>query len=326
MRALTLVLGAALIATASSLAPTARAQTGAYPDHAIRLMVPWPAGGATDVLARIIAQKLGERVKQTVIVENKGGAGGNIGTATFVKEKPDGYSVLMATSSTNAANPYLYARLGFDPVNDFTPVAYVAAIPNILEVPKNSRFTTATALIAEAKQKPGTLNYGSGGVGASQHLAGSMLKTAAGLNIVHVPYKGSGPAIVDLVSGQLDLVLDTGSLAQVRAGNLRALAVASAKRLPALPEVPTFVELGYPQMLASAWYGILAPAGLPEPLVTFLNKEINAVLTDPEVRKRMEDMGAIVSPGETPAWFGAFMQSELLRYQEIVMNSGAKME
>ena len=205
-------------------------------------------------------------------------------------------------------------------------MAYVAAIPNILEVPKNSRFTTATALLEEARQKPGTLNFGSGGVGASQHLAGSMLKTVAEVNIVHVPYKGSGPAIVDLVSGQLDLVLDTGSLAQVKAGNLRALAVASEKRLPALPDVATFAELGYPKMLASAWYGILAPAGLPEPLVVFLNREINAILADPEVHQRMEDMGAIVSAGETPAWFGAFMQAELLRYQEIVKNSGAKME
>ncbi len=326
MRSVTRQLGAVLaLATALSSAAS-WAQTGSYPDHAIRLMVPWPAGGATDVLARIIAHQLGERVKQTVIVENKGGAGGNIGTTAFVKEKADGYSILMATSSTNAANPYLYARLGFDPIKDFTPVAYVAAIPNILEVPKNSRFTTATALLEEARQKPGTLNFGSGGVGASQHLAGSMLKTVAEVNIVHVPYKGSGPAIVDLVSGQLDLVLDTGSLAQVKAGNLRALAVASEKRLPALPDVATFAELGYPKMLASAWYGILAPAGLPEPLVVFLNREINAILADPEVHQRMEDMGAIVSAGETPAWFGAFMQAELLRYQEIVKNSGAKME
>lgn len=302
------------------------AQTGVYPDRPLRLLVPWPAGGATDVLSRIIAQKLSERLKQTVIVENKGGAGGNIGTTSFVREKPDGYSILMATSSTNAANPYLYARLGFDPVKDFTPVAYVAAIPNILEVPKNSRFNTALELINEAKKKPGTLNFGSGGVGASQHLAGSMLKTETGVNIVHVPYKGSGPAIVDLVSGQLDLVLDTGSLAQVKAGNLKALAVASENRLPALPEVPTFAELGYPGMLASAWYGIMAPAGLPAPLTDLLNKEINAVIADPAVRNRMEDMGAIVSTGHTPAWFGDFVQTELVRYEQIVKNSGATME
>lgn len=302
------------------------AQTDAFPDRPIRFMVPWPAGGATDVLSRIIAQKLGERLKQTVIVENKGGAGGNIGTTSFIREKPDGYSLMMATSSTNAANPYLYARLGFDPIKDFTPVAYVAAIPNILEVPKNSRFNTLPELINEAKKKPGTLNFGSGGVGASQHLAGSMLKTETDINIVHVPYKGSGPAIVDLVSGQLDLVLDTGSLAQVKAGNLRALAVASENRLPALPDVPTFAELGYPKMLASAWYGIMAPAGLPQSLTDFLNKEINAVITDPAVRQRMEDMGAIVSTGQPPAWFANFVQTELVRYEQIVKNSGAKLE
>jgi tripartite-type tricarboxylate transporter receptor subunit TctC len=302
------------------------AQPAPYPDRAIRFMVPWPAGGATDVLSRLIAQKLGERLKQTVIVENKGGAGGNIGTTSFVKEKPDGYSILMATSSTNAANPYLYANLGFDPVKDFTPIAYVAAIPNILEVSKNSRFNTAVELINEARQKPGTLNFGSGGVGASQHLAGSLLKSVAEINIIHVPYKGSGPAIVDLLSGQLDLVLDTGSLAQVKSGNLKALAVASENRLPALPEVPTFAELGYPKMLASAWYGIMAPAGLPQPLTEFLNQEINAVLADPAVRNRMEEMGAIVSTGHTPAWFAEFVQTELIRYNSIVKNSGAKME
>lgn len=315
-----------LTAMPSLVRAQAQASAGKFPDHALKLLVPWPAGGATDVLSRIIAQKLGERLKQTVIVENKGGAGGNIGTTSFVKEKADGYNLLMATSSTNAANPYLYARLGFDPLKDFTPIAYVAAIPNILEVPKNSRFNSAAELIKEAKDKPGTLNFGSGGVGASQHLAGSLLKTVADINIVHVPYKGSGPAIVDLVSGQLDLVLDTGSLAQVKSGNLKALAVASEKRLPALPDVPTFAELGYPKMQASAWYGIMAPAGMSPELTKFLNQEINAVLADPEVLKRIQDMGAIVSTGQTSAWFADFVRSELVRYEQIVKNSGAKME
>lgn len=321
-----LFIAMSLMASAVVWPAVSAAQADAYPDRPIRFMVPWPAGGATDVLSRIIAQKLGERLKQTVIVENKGGAGGNIGTTSFIREKPDGYSLMMATSSTNAANPYLYARLGFDPIKDFTPVAYVAAIPNILEVPKNSRFNTLPELISEAKKKPETLNFGSGGVGASQHLAGSLLRTETDINIVHVPYKGSGPAIVDLVSGQLDLVLDTGSLAQVKAGNLRALAVASENRLPALPDVPTFAELGYPKMLASAWYGIMAPAGLPAPLTDFLNQEINAVIADPAVRQRMEEMGAIVSTGHPPAWFANFVQTELVRYEQIVKNSGAKLE
>ena len=160
-----------LTAMPSLVRAQAQASAGKFPDHALKLLVPWPAGGATDVLSRIIAQKLGERLKQTVIVENKGGAGGNIGTTSFVKEKADGYNLLMATSSTNAANPYLYARLGFDPLKDFTPIAYVAAIPNILEVPKNSRFNSAAELIKEAKDKPGTLNFGSGGVGASSGMS-----------------------------------------------------------------------------------------------------------------------------------------------------------
>ncbi|MHA7685759.1 Bug family tripartite tricarboxylate transporter substrate binding protein [Cupriavidus sp. PET2-C1] len=305
----------------------ASAQVAGYPNRPIKLLVPWAVGGATDSLSRIIAQKLGARLKQTVVVDNKGGAGGTIGTSAFVKEKADGYSLLMATSSTNAAGPYLYSRLGFDPVRDFSPIAYVGLIPNVLEVSKKSHFNTAKELIDEARRKPGTLNYGSGGPGSSQHLAGSLLQRVATINVVHVPYKGSGPAIADLMAGQLDFVLDTGSLAQVKAGSLKALAVASEKRLPALPDVPTFAELGYKGMLASAWYGILAPANLPKPVQELLNREVNAVLEDPEVRQLMEqNLGAVVSPGHTPAWFANFMKSELAKYAEIVRISGAKME
>ena len=313
-----------LAALAAGIAPAVHAQS--YPERPIKLVVPWPPGGATDALGRLLAQRLTERLGQTVIVDNKAGAGGNIGTAAFVREKADGYTLLMATSSTNAANPHLYSRLGFDAAKDFAPVAFVAEIPNILEVPKQSPFKSVADLVAAAKAEPGKLNYGSGGVGSSQHLAGAMFKYLTGADVLHIPYKGSGPAVSDLLAGQVDMMLDTGSLAQVQAGALRALAVASRQRLPALPDVPTFDEAGVPKMYASAWYGIVAPAGTPADVVQRLNKEVNAVTATPEVKQRMESMGALVPAGQTPEEFSTFIQSEIARYAEIVKISGAKME
>jgi len=280
---------AAMLTCAALLAPALSfAQGDVYPSRPIKLLVPWATGGATDSLARLIGQKLSARLSQPIVVDNKPGAGGTIGTSSFVKEKPDGYSLLMATSSANVAGPYLYAKPGFDPIKDFTPIAYVALIPNVLEVSSKSPIKTAQELIAAAKKNPGTINYGSGGNGSSQHLSSSLLQKVAGIEIFHVPYKGSGPALTDLMAGHVDFILDTGSLGHVKGGNLRALAVASDKRIPALPDVPTFAELGYKDMVASAWYGVLAPAGLPKPIQDKLNAEINAVLKDPQTRQQIE--------------------------------------
>jgi len=301
----------------------ALAQT--YPLQPIRLVVPWPPGGATDVIARLMSQPLGQRLGQPVIVENKPGAGGNIGTEQFVHSRPDGYAIIMATSSTNAANPHLYARLGFDPLKDFAAILFVASVPNILVVPAASPARTAQELIDRARANPGKLTYGSAGIGASQHLAGALFKNVARIDIVHVPYKGSGPAAADLMAGHIDMMLDTGSLPHITGGKLRALAIASKARLPTLPNVPTFEELGLKGMLASAWYGLMAPAGTPKAIVDRLNRDANVALQSPELRKQLTEFGAEIGGGSADE-FARFATAEVGRYADIVNISGAKLE
>lgn len=295
-----------------------------YPDKAIKFLVPWPAGGATDQVARILAQPLSQAMGVPVIVENKGGAGGNIGTAAFVHDKPDGYSIILATSSTNAAGPHLFSKQGFDPAKDFTPVVLVCSIPNVMVVPAKSPWKSLKEIEAAAKASPGKHTYGSAGIGSSQHLAGAQFKTSAAIDITHIPYKGSGPAASDLIAGHIDMMIDTGSLGHIKGGSLRALAVASDKRIPALPEVPTFKEAGTP-MIASAWYGVMLPAGAPPAVAERLNKEFNALLAKPEIRERLQGIGAEVGGGSVE-WFTKYSLSEIKRYGDIVRISGAPKE
>jgi tripartite-type tricarboxylate transporter receptor subunit TctC len=295
-----------------------------YPDKPIRFVVPWAAGGATDQLARILAQPLSQSLGVPVIVDNKGGAGGNIGTAAVAREKPDGYTMVLATSSTNAAGPHLYAKQGFDPAKDFTAVIQLCSIPNIMVVPAKSPWNSLKDVVDAARKAPGKYTYGSAGIGGSQHLAGAQLKTAAGIDIRHVPYKGSGPAAQDLIAGHIDMMLDTGSLGSIRGGLLKPLAVASAKRLAILPKVPTFAEAGTP-MIASAWYGVMLPANAPAEVVTRLNKEFNTLLQNPEIRARLHDMGAELAGG-TAEEFAHFSIAEIKRYEGIVRSSGAPQE
>ncbi len=296
----------------------------AYPDKSIKFLVPWPPGGATDQVARILVQPLTKELGVSVFVENKGGAGGNIGTQAFVQDKPDGYSILMATSSTNAAGPHLFANQGFDAAKDFSPVVLVCTIPNIMVVPASSPWNSMKDLIADAKQNPGQFTYGSAGIGASQHLAGAQFKTVTGLDIRHVPYKGSGPAAIDLMAGHIDMMLDTGSLNSINAGKLKALGIASEKRIPELPNVPTMKEVGVP-MVANAWYGVMLPAGTPKEIAEKLNAAFNKVLKDPEVKKRLQSIGAQVDGGSV-AEFTKFSHSEIGRYEGIVKMSGAPKE
>ena len=312
------------------LAASVHAQN--YPNQPIRLIVPWPPGGGVDTSARIIAQPLSERLGQSVVIDNRPGAGGNIGTEAAAKSKPDGYTLLMASSSPNAINIHIYPKLAFDPRKDFASIVYVTAVPNILVVPGNAAApgnvpaSSAQELIAYIKANPGKVNYGSAGVGSSQHLAASMLITSLGINIVHVPYKGTGPAETDLIAGHIAMMLDTTAcLPFVASGRMKALAVASKARNPALPNVPTFDEIGVPGVYSSAWYGIMAPAGVPGEVVVRINAEINALLKTPEIRKRIADFGGEPGGG-TPADFERFVASELRRYADIVKASGAKVE
>ena len=312
------MLAIAVLGLASQLA------FAAYPEKTIKIVVPWSPGGATDQIGRMLSQPLSQAMGVTVIVENKAGAGGVIGTQQFVKEKADGYTMLLATSSTNAAAPHLYAKLGFDPIKDFTPVTSLAAIPNVMVVPAKSPWNSLKDIIDAAKKEPGNFTYGSAGVGGSQHLAGAQFKTATHIEIRHVPYKGSGPAAQDLMAGHIDMMIDTGSLGSIKGKLLRPLAVASDKRLAALPNVPTFTEAGVP-MLASAWYGIVLPAGAPEDVVARLNTEINKILKSAEFRARLTDMGAEIMGGSQPE-FAKFMNAEVKRYEGIVKDSGAPKE
>lgn len=303
--------------------PMAQAQT--YPERTIRLIVPWPAGGGADAVGRAVAQSLTQGLGKTVFVENVAGAGGNIGTQQFIRSAPDGYTLLLATSSTNAANPHLYKKTGFDPIKDFVPVAAVAVIPSVLVVPAASPFRTPMDVIAAAKANPGKLSYGSGGVGASAHLAGELFKSVAKIDITHVPYKGSGPALTDVMGGQLDLMFDTGAFPHIKGGKIRALAVAADRRQPLLPEVPTFEELGIKGMIMNAWYGVAAPAGTPPAVVAKINAAVNEALRSGDLVKRLADIGAEVRSG-SPEEFSKFWRAEVDRYAGIVKLTGASLD
>lgn len=299
------------------------AQAQTYPTKPIRLIVPWPAGGGVDTSARIISEPLSQRLGQPVVVENKPGAAGNIGTALAANEKPDGYTLLQASLSPNAVNPHLYTNLGFDPVKGFEFVARVYTVPSFLVVPTSSSAKSAQDLVAMAKKEPGKLDFGSGGVGSSQHLFGVMFNKAAGIDVVHVPYKGTSPAEAALVAGHVDFMLNPPTaLAHVAAGKLKALGVASPTRSAAMPDLPTLDEQGIKGVYTSTFYGVMAPAGTPKEIVNRLNKEIVSILQTPEIRSRLAKLAA--DPGtETPEEFKKFVLGEIDRYGEIVKLSGA---
>lgn len=299
---------------------------GQYPNQPIRLIVPWPPGGGVDTSARIITAPLSARLGQNIVIDNRPGAAGNIGTELAAKAKPDGYTLLMGSLSPNAVNPHLYARLGFDPYKDFSAIALVASVPSILVVAGNSPINNVKELLAMAKAKGKNSNYGSGGVGSSQHLSTELFKRATQTEFLHVPYKGTAPAEVGLMAGEVAILLDTTAcLPFVAAGRMKALAVAAKTRSPALPGVPTLDEAGVPGVYAGAWYGVMGPAGMPRDIVERLNREINSILQTPEMVKRMLEFGAESGSGSADA-FAQFVTAEIGRYAEIVKLAGAKLE
>jgi tripartite-type tricarboxylate transporter receptor subunit TctC len=310
---------------AALLALSAPVAAQDYPTKPIRLIIPFPPGGSNDVVGRMIALQLGERLGRQVIVDNRGGAGGIIGTEAASKAAPDGYTLLII-SIAHAVSPWLY-KLQYDPIKSFVPVSILASGPNVLVVHPSLPVHSVTELIALAKEKPGQLNYASAGIGSFQHLGGELFKLTAGINMVHVPYKGGGPAMTDVLGGYTKIMFS--SLVQttpfVLNGQLRALGTSGAKRNPALPDVPTIAEAGLPGYEATNWWGIVAPAGTPPAIVDKLHNEIAAIQNSPQTREQFAAQGADIVQ-MTSAEFGTFIGKEINKWERVVKEAGIKAE
>jgi tripartite-type tricarboxylate transporter receptor subunit TctC len=298
-----------------------------FPAKPSRLVVPFPPGGPLDVIGRLIAQRLGDRWGQNVVVENKPGAGGNIGADFVAKAVPDGYTVVMGALSTHAVNPSLYSKMPYDAQRDFAPITRVAITPNVLVVNPSLPVNSVKELIAYAKAHPGQLSFGSGSTGSAGHLAGELFKVDAGIDMVHVPYKGAAPAMQALLAGDTQLMFDNlaNAMAQVKAGTLRALAVTTAERSKLAPELPTMAEAGVAGFDISTWFGLFAPAGTPPEIIGKWNADVVRILDSPEMRERLIAQGAEAAP-DSPADFARFVASELAKYARIVKASGAKVD
>jgi tripartite-type tricarboxylate transporter receptor subunit TctC len=309
-----------------ALADAASAQ-GVYPAKPIRMIVPFPPGGGTDILSRLVANKLTESVGWQIVVDNRGGAGGNIGLDAAAKAAPDGYTMVMGQTSNLTINPSLYSKLPYDSLRDFTPVSVVASSPIAFMVFAKAPYRTLNDLIAAGKAKPGEVTFATTGNGTVGHLTGELIQRIAGVKFVHVPYKGSAQAFPDLLGGRIGFFLASleTAIPQMKAGAIRTLAVTSAQRVPALPEIPTVGESGYPGFETATWYGILVPKGTPQPIVARLGTEIVKVLESADVRERMAaNGGATIKPG--PAAFDAQLKSELTKWSRVIREAGVKIE
>lgn len=307
------------------IATAAHAQT--YPEKPIRMVIPFPPGGGTDILGRLMAQKLTESNKWTIVPDNKAGAGGTLGITEAAKGKPDGYDMVMGQKDNLVVGPWMYKSLPWNPVKDFTAVAHVAWSPVIIATSANSKYKTLADVVAAAKAAPDTITYGSPGNGTTIHLAGDQFEKAAGIKLRHVPYKGSNPALMDALAGNVDLLVSSvpSAMAQVKAGKLRPLAVTSAKRSTSLPDVPTVAESGFKGFDMSTWYGLLMPAGTPVAVVTQMNGAVNKLLATPEMQKAIHDQGA--EPlAMTPEAFSQQLQRDYQGMEKIVRDAGVKIE
>ena len=299
----------------------------AYPAKPIRVLVPFPPGGGTDIVAREVTQRVAANAGWTFVVENKPGAGGNLGVDQAAKSPPDGYTIVLGQTSNLAINPTLYSKLPYDPVKDLAPIGLVASAPLVIVVPAQSAFKSLADLVAAAKAKPGEVNFASPGNGTVAHLTGEKFQKTAGVRFQHVPYKGANQALTDVISGQVQLYVSSvpSVLSQIRNGKLRALAVTSEKRVDDLPQTPTVGEAGYQGFDAVTWFGFLAPAGTPKEAVARLNAEFNKALQQPELRKRLGDEGA--DPlGGTPEQFAQVIRDDIVRWGKIVKESGVRVD
>lgn len=313
-------------AVAGSLLALAAASAGAaYPERAIHIIVPYPPGGLTDAVARQVGKSLSDRVRQPVVIENVGGGGGNIGAARAARSPADGYTLYIGNNATVGINTLIYKQLPFDPIKDLAPIALVAESQTVLVVHPSLPVKNVAELVAYAKARPGQLNFGSTGTGGLSHLAGEMLTSSAGIQMTHIPYKGTGPALTDLLAGQIQLMFNDTVIPHIKSGKLRALAVTGNSRWAQLPDVPTLAELGVAGYETYNWFGILAPAGTPADVVAFLNRELVAVMKDPAMREWMQSRGAEAVSGSTDE-FAAYIRKDLEKWSRVVKRVGITAE
>jgi len=317
------------IVVAFALGGAAAKAEDKYPSKPVRMIVSFSAGGPTDTVARVMGAKMGDLLGQQFVVENKAGAGGNIGADLVAKAPPDGYTLLMATVSTHAINPGLYKNMPYDPVRDFAPIGQVGVTPTLLGVHPSVPATDVKSLVALIKENPGKFTYGSSGLGSILHLCGEQFKAlAGGINVVHVPYRGSAPMMSDLVGGQISMAFDATptALPQAQSGAIRAIGAGMATRMRAMPELPTLQEQGLKSFECYTWNAILAPAGTPQPIVDRLGEAVNKALDDPTVFKRLQEAGIDPTPGSTPKQAAAFIKAELAKWGPIIKASGAHID
>jgi tripartite-type tricarboxylate transporter receptor subunit TctC len=317
-------LGWGMLMSLSTVSFQAHAQAK-FPDKPVRIIVPFPAGGINDNVARLVAQKLGESMQAGFIIDNRPGAGGTIGTAAAAKSAPDGYTLLLGAASTIAVAPYIYSNAGYAPARDLVAIGGLASVPSVLLTAKSDKYKQFQDLVSAAKTSPGMLTYGSAGSGSSQHVQMDLLKIRLGLDMVHVPYKGGAPAMADLMGGQIDFLLEPlpTAMAQLAGKKVTALALSKAERVPALPEVPTFTEVGVSDFLVSTWFGLFAPANTPAAIVSQLEAALNKTLQDPALVKTMKDRGIDPMPMSSKA-FSQYTEQERERWKAVVAQSGIK--
>jgi len=320
MKTQSILAGSLLALGIVAMASAAEAQQ-VYPDRTVKIVVPYPPGGTTDLLARAVAGRLTDSLKQTFIVENRGGASGSIGTEAVARAAPDGYTLLMGTISTHGINPAI-GKVPYDPVKDFQPVTDVADTPNVLTVNPDTPFRNLKDVLDAARAKPGSITFGSTSPGGSPHMSGELLKAMTGTDLLHVPYKGGGPMLIDLMGGQIQLGFDNlpSSMPHIKAGKIRPIAVTTTERWPQAPEIPTIAESGVPNYEVSAWFGLLAPAGTPKPIVDQLQKAVAQILKSPEVNAQLLELGA-KPVGNTPEQFAAMIDAELQKWRKVAQSN-----